>query len=177
MSAHILELLAAREQAWQKTAVAAAPATATKSASLRGQAEKLSAQANEIEAAAVAAANELEILFQQRGDLQRTAEFLARLSADVGNIETFANGALRELVLASPTGDKFGLARFESAAASIARLQVVAPVLPGFKAKNDTALVEVEKQIRATAKEHGVNLPALIRELQAGGTQISAWTD
>ena len=177
MSSYILSEIAKREQAWQTAAVNSSPATATKVSNPRSQVEKLSLEAATLESAALDAANQITVLFEQRSDLQTSAEFLGRLEADVANLPTIANEALAQLVLSGPLQEKFGLHRWENAATTVSRLQVIAPILPAYTKKNAAELASVESQIRSVAKTSGVNLPGLIRELVAGGQAISAWTD
>jgi hypothetical protein len=129
-------------------ALEAAPIAKKQIAALRKKAEAIAAEAAEVEAKQVQAFATLESLKQARAaatvDLATLLQL--KLSADNANVETKSQ-IIR--LLASNRGlDPFGKTNFLLTIDSIARLKVIAPMLPELLAEKQATIERLDEQIK-----------------------------
>jgi hypothetical protein len=130
-------------------------------ADLRSKAAEIAAEADAAEAKAVQGYAALESLLERRVAVLSDVAMVQRLAADVEGSKKAARAAAIQFIRAQ---DLVGKQSVLLALDSLARLMVLAPVVPKMLEEFSDAAAELDKQIQAVAREHGIDLRAACKE-------------
>jgi hypothetical protein len=142
---------------------------AKKVAELRLKASAIAAQADAAEADAIQGFLDLKSLLERRAVTLSEIALYSRLSAEVEASKLAArNAAVRLVTARDPIGQAGAMLTLDN----LARLAVLAPVIPTLLDEHTATAAELGNQIQVFAREHGIELKVLFAQCQSDATNL-----